>query len=131
MRPFYLWGAPEHQKALVLRKGFPSPLNKVKTLLAPNGQKPRVKTANQRDTEEEQKTQYLEEEGEELQPSSQRQEEQGEKKAVFVRLISLCQKQDLEKQKIPESAAQQQRVQVEDTQAGKEQVEVTDNQTNT
>lgn len=56
-----------------------------------------VKTAYQRDTGNEQKTPYLEEEEE--QPSPQQQEEQQEKKAALVLLV-----QELEKQKIPESA---------------------------
>lgn len=108
MGQFYLRGAPERLKALVVRKVFPSPLKKVKTLFSTKTDKSRVKTAHQRDTEKEQKTQYLEDE-EEVQPSPQQQEE--EEKAVLMPPVSLCQKEELEKQKIPESATQQQRVQ--------------------
>lgn len=37
--PFYLRGALEHLMALVEKKVFPFPLKKMKTFLAPNGQK--------------------------------------------------------------------------------------------
>lgn len=39
MRTFYLQGAPECLKALEVRKVVPSPLEEVKTLLAPNRHK--------------------------------------------------------------------------------------------
>lgn len=77
------------------------------------------------DAKDEQKKQYLEEE--EVPPSLRQQEGQQKRQTVLVQLVPLCQKEELEKQKIPESATQKQRVQQKTLKQGK-RLEVTDKQ---